>query len=140
VSGVDYYDRLGVPRSASAAEVDEAFLREAAGADAERVRDLEIARGVLTDPERRARYDEWLATAPPATGPAAATPAAPSRAQPAEATGSTALALAAALVAALAGAVVWALVVRLTDYEVGVLAWGIGFAAAGAARAAVGGE
>jgi signal peptidase I len=38
-------------------------------------------------------------------------------------------ALAAALVAALAGAVAWGLVARWTDYEVGALAWGIGFVA-----------
>ncbi len=38
-------------------------------------------------------------------------------------------AVAAGLVAALAGAVAWGLVARWTDYEVGVLAWGIGFLA-----------
>ncbi len=36
-------------------------------------------------------------------------------------------ALAAALVAAVAGGVVWGLIVKWSDYEVGFVAWGIGF-------------
>ena len=36
-------------------------------------------------------------------------------------------ALAAGLVAAIAGGIVWGLIVKWTDYEVGFVAWGIGF-------------
>lgn len=36
-------------------------------------------------------------------------------------------AVAAGLVAALAGGIVWGLIVKLSDYEVGVVAWGIGY-------------
>jgi len=32
------------------------------------------------------------------------------------------------LVAAIVGGVVWGLIVKITDYEVGIVAWGIGFA------------
>ncbi|HUQ23866.1 MAG TPA: hypothetical protein VM049_12750 [Gaiellaceae bacterium] len=38
-------------------------------------------------------------------------------------------ALAAGLVAALVGGIVWGLIVKISDYEVGFVAWGIGFAA-----------
>jgi MFS family permease len=38
------------------------------------------------------------------------------------------LAAAAALAAAIAGGIVWGLVVKWSDYEVGILAWAIGFA------------
>jgi hypothetical protein len=38
-------------------------------------------------------------------------------------------ALAAALVAAIVGGVVWGLIVKVSDYEVGIVAWGIGFIA-----------
>lgn len=38
-------------------------------------------------------------------------------------------AIAAGLVAAVAGGVVWALIVKISDYEVGFVAWGIGFIA-----------
>jgi hypothetical protein len=46
-----------------------------------------------------------------------------------EADGGTDLALAAAagLAAAIAAGVVWAFIVKISDYEVGVAAWGIGF-------------
>lgn len=49
----------------------------------------------------------------------------PSPVQP-EAGGLTALALLAGLVAAIAGGIAWGLVVRWTDYEVGIAAWGVG--------------
>ena len=38
-------------------------------------------------------------------------------------------ALAAGLVAALVGGIVWGLIVKISDYEVGIVAWGIGFIA-----------
>ena len=38
-----------------------------------------------------------------------------------------ALAIPAALLAALAGGVAWGLIVKWTGYEVGIIAWGIGF-------------
>jgi hypothetical protein len=38
-------------------------------------------------------------------------------------------AIAAGLVAALVGGVVWGLIVKISDYEVGFVAWGIGFVA-----------
>jgi hypothetical protein len=38
-------------------------------------------------------------------------------------------AIAAGLVAALAGGIVWGLIVKISDYEVGFVAWGIGFVA-----------
>ena len=38
-------------------------------------------------------------------------------------------ALAAGLGAAIVGGIVWGLIVKITDYEVGILAWGIGFVA-----------
>src|SRR4051812_30731116 len=40
-----------------------------------------------------------------------------------------ALAAAAGLAAAIVAGVVWALIVKITDYEIGVAAWGIGFLA-----------
>ena len=46
-----------------------------------------------------------------------------------------ALAGAAALAAAVAGGVVWALIVRATDYEIGLVAWAIGWVAGTAAVA-----
>jgi hypothetical protein len=47
-----------------------------------------------------------------------------------------ATAAAVALTAALAGGVAWALIVRATDYEIGLVAWGIGWLAGTAALAA----
>ncbi len=38
-------------------------------------------------------------------------------------------ALAAGLVAALVGGIAWGLIVKISDYEVGIVAWGIGFIA-----------
>lgn len=50
-----------------------------------------------------------------------------------------ALAALAGLVAALAGGLVWGLIVKWTEYEVGVVAWGIGFLTAAAVLRAAGG-
>ena len=44
-----------------------------------------------------------------------------------ERSGNLVLAAAAGLAAAIAGAVVWGLIVKWTEYEVGIVAWGIGF-------------
>ena len=44
-----------------------------------------------------------------------------------EPAGSLALAVPAALAAAVAGGIAWGLIVKWTDYEVGIVAWGIGF-------------
>jgi hypothetical protein len=44
-----------------------------------------------------------------------------------EPAGSPALAVPAALIAAVAGGVAWGLIVKWTEYEVGIVAWGIGF-------------
>ncbi|MBA2360999.1 MAG: hypothetical protein H0V79_08735 [Actinobacteria bacterium] len=41
--------------------------------------------------------------------------------------GSPALAVPAALLAAIAGGIAWGLIVKWTEYEVGIVAWGIGF-------------
>ena len=38
-------------------------------------------------------------------------------------------AVAAGLVAAIVGGIVWGLIVKISDYEVGIIAWGIGFVA-----------
>jgi hypothetical protein len=48
-------------------------------------------------------------------------------------------AIGAGLVAALVGGVVWGLIVKWTDYEVGFVAWGIGFLVGVAVAAAAGG-
>jgi xanthosine utilization system XapX-like protein len=48
-------------------------------------------------------------------------------------------ALGAGLVAAVVGGVVWGLIVKWTDYEVGFVAWGIGFLVGVAVAAAAGG-
>src|SRR5829696_6475660 len=65
-------------------------------------------------------------------------PPAPS---PAEAeTGSTGLAMVVGLVVAVAGGIAWGLIARYTDYEVGVVAWGIGFATGFAVERAAGGR
>jgi hypothetical protein len=45
-------------------------------------------------------------------------------------------AIAAGLAAALVGGIVWGLIVKITDYEVGFVAWGIGFIAGSAVVAA----
>lgn len=49
-------------------------------------------------------------------------------------------ALPAALVAAVAGGVVWGLIVKWSDYEVGFVAWGIGFLVGMAVLTATGGR
>ena len=46
-----------------------------------------------------------------------------------EPSGSLFPAVAAGLVAAIVGALVWGLIVKISDYEVGIVAWGIGFVA-----------
>ena len=46
-----------------------------------------------------------------------------------EPSGSLLPAIGAGLVAAIAGGVVWGLIVKITNYEVGIVAWGIGFVA-----------
>ncbi|MCP9486436.1 MAG: signal peptidase I [Gaiellaceae bacterium MAG52_C11] len=58
----DYYTLLGVARDASATQIEDGF-RRAAGAtwDEDRRRELQIAYQTLADPERRHRYDDWLA-------------------------------------------------------------------------------
>ena len=47
----------------------------------------------------------------------------------AESSGSLLPAVAAGLLAAIVGGVVWGLIVKISDYEVGIVAWGIGFVA-----------
>ncbi|WP_337960621.1 J domain-containing protein [Kutzneria chonburiensis] len=60
---VDYYELLGVPRGASAAEVKSAYralakvMHPDAGGTAGTFRLLQLAYETLTDPTRRARYD-----------------------------------------------------------------------------------
>ena len=46
-----------------------------------------------------------------------------------EPSGSLFPAIAAGLVAAIVGGIVWGLIVKISDYEVGFVAWGIGFVA-----------
>jgi steroid 5-alpha reductase family enzyme len=48
---------------------------------------------------------------------------------PTEPSGSLFPAIAAGLVAAIVGGVLWGLIVKISDYEVGIVAWGIGFVA-----------
>ena len=64
-------------------------------------------------------------------------PPAPARADEG---GSTGLALLAGLLAAIAGGVAWGLISKYTDYEVGIVAWGIGFVAGFAVERAAGGR
>jgi signal peptidase I len=130
----DHYAHLGLPRTATPDDIDEAYRREAAAApDFERLREIESAYRVLADPVRRASYDRSLddgrdaepaPTLPPAVP--AGPPPAPVVAAEEGASGLAAFVL--ALLVALAGAAVWALVVKTTDYEVAALAWGIGLA------------
>ena len=66
----DHYGTLGLARGASAMEIEDAYRREAGLTwDEDRRRELLIAYQTLADPERRGRYDEWLAhtnSGPPA--------------------------------------------------------------------------
>ena len=54
----------------------------------------------------------------------------------AQRSGSLLLAAAASLAAAVVGGVAWGLIVKWSDYEIGIVAWGIGFLAGAAAVAA----
>jgi signal peptidase I len=54
--------------------------------------------------------------------------------------GSTGFALLAGLVAAIAGGIAWGLISKYTDYEVGIVAWGIGFVAGFVVERAAGGR
>jgi hypothetical protein len=74
---VSLYEVLGVPPSADPATVRRAYLDLARqhhpdrhGGDAARMRAVNEAWAVLSDPERRARYDRSLAPAPATGGPA----------------------------------------------------------------------
>jgi signal peptidase I len=59
----DYYGKLGLARGASRTEIEDAYRREAGLTwDEERQRELLFAYQTLADPERRRRYDEWLAS------------------------------------------------------------------------------
>jgi signal peptidase I len=64
-------------------------------------------------------------------------PPAPARADDG---GSTGFALLAGLIAAVAGGIAWGLISKYTDYEVGIVAWGIGFVAGFAVERAAGGR
>ena len=71
-----HYDALQLPRGASADDVRAAFRRLArehhpdrAGADGEAMARVNQAYEVLSDPERRARYDQHLDNRPPPRKP-----------------------------------------------------------------------
>lgn len=75
-----HYDELGVPRSAPLAELRQAYVALARrhhpdrpGGDAVRMQAINAAWAVLSDPERRARYDRTL-TPPPSSRPAPPAP------------------------------------------------------------------
>lgn len=65
MSAKDYYDILGVPRTASAEEIKKAFRKQArkhhpdAGGSEERFKELNEAYEVLSDPEKRKQYDQY---------------------------------------------------------------------------------
>jgi curved DNA-binding protein CbpA len=83
---LDLYQLLGVARDAPARDITHAWRRKARGTHpdsrpqdtgaAARFRVLEQAYRVLSDPARRAAYDQALRQARPAPGPRAAPPAA----------------------------------------------------------------
>jgi molecular chaperone DnaJ len=61
----DYYDILGLPRTATADEVKKAFRKQArkhhpdAGGSEERFKEINAAYEVLSDPDKRKQYDEF---------------------------------------------------------------------------------
>jgi signal peptidase I len=71
----NYYETLGIQRTATRAEIDEAFARKSdvAWSD-ERIRELQAAYQTLMDPSRRAEYDQALQDGAP---PSAAQPEPP---------------------------------------------------------------
>jgi curved DNA-binding protein CbpA len=87
---LDLYQLLGVARDAPARDITHAWRRKARGTHpdsrprdagaAARFRVLERAYRVLSDPARRAAYDQALQQARPAPGPRAAPPAPASQA------------------------------------------------------------
>ena len=70
----------------------------------------------MSEPENRYAFPEATDPPSPLTEPSS----------------SLLFAIAAGLVAALAGGIVWGLIVKISDYEVGFVAWGIGFVAGSA--------
>ena len=66
-------------------------------------------------------------------------PPAPTPAR-ADESGSTGLAMLAGLLVAVAGGIAWGLISKYTDYEVGIVAWGIGFTVGFAVERAAGGR
>ena len=77
---------------------------------------------------------------PDGSRPQPPTPPTPPAPVKTEASGSTSLALLAGLVAAIVGGTAWGLISKYTDYEVGVVAWGIGFLTGFAVERAAGGR
>jgi len=58
----DYYATLGLARNATPTEIEDAFQRESGTTwNEERQREIQVAYQTLVDPERRLRYDHWLA-------------------------------------------------------------------------------
>jgi curved DNA-binding protein CbpA len=76
---VDYYRFLGVPRTAPAEMIVEAYLLKIAEADGRTAQRAERALAVLSDPTTRAAYDQQLAVRP-GKAPAEWAPAAARRA------------------------------------------------------------